>query len=255
MGLKKDGQIMAYEANYYQNSGAAADLSTAILERTLFHSTNAYFIPNVKATASCCYTNLAPNTAFRGFGGPQAMFVIESAIQKAAETMKILPRTIQQKNLLKEDDTLPYGMQVENCHTGRCWEEAEQRYDFDKIYKDVETFNAANKMVKKGVAVMPVCFGISFTNTMLNQAGALVHVYTDGTVSVSTGAVEMGQGVNMKLLGIAAHTFSISPERIKVDTTRLENSLVVGNPGVGDLCTAYTAFCTRVLCHARHFFR
>ncbi|MCP5106038.1 MAG: molybdopterin-dependent oxidoreductase [bacterium] len=219
IGLKTDGTILAYEVNFYQNSGAAADLSTAILERTLFHTTNSYYIPNVKATAACCYTNLAPFTAFRGFGGPQAMFVIESAIQKAAETMKITPTVIQQKNLLNENDTFPYGMQVENCRTRRCWEEAAQRYHFENIYKNAETFNDQNKMKKRGVAVMPVCFGISFTNTSMNQAGALVHVYTDGSVSVSTGAVEMGQGVNMKMLGIAARTLSISPERVKVDTS------------------------------------
>ncbi len=219
IGLKAGGTILAYEVAFYQNSGAAADLSTAILERTLFHSTNAYYIPNVKATAACCYTNLAPFTAFRGFGGPQAMFVLESAIQKAAEKLNLQPWVIQQKNLLKENDTFPYGMQVENCRAGRCWQEADRLYDFQKIFKDVEAFNAANKLKKKGAAVMPICFGISFTNTMLNQAGALVHVYTDGSVGVSTGAVEMGQGVNMKILRIATHTFSIGEERIKVETT------------------------------------
>ena len=219
LGLKEDGTILAYDVMFYQNSGAAADLSTAILERTLFHSTNSYFIPNVRATAACCYTNLAPFTAFRGFGGPQAMFVLESAIRTAAETMKLSPRVIQQKNLLDEDDTFPYGMKVENCRARRCWEEAEERYGFDAIFQNVESFNAANRMKKKGAAVMPVCFGISFTNTMMNQAGALVHVYTDGSVGVSTGAVEMGQGVNMKILGIAAHTLSISPGRVKIETT------------------------------------
>lgn len=219
MGLKKDGTILAYEVTYYQNSGAAADLSTAILERTLFHSTNSYYVPNVKAAAACCYTNLPPFTAFRGFGGPQAMFVMESAIQMAAEKLKTQPWKIQRKNLLKEGDTFPYGMQVENSRARRCWKEAEERYDFETIYKNVQSFNAANQLKKKGVALMPVCFGISFTNTGLNQAGALVHVYTDGSVSVSTAAVEMGQGVNMKILRIAAHTFSIAEERVKLETT------------------------------------
>jgi xanthine dehydrogenase large subunit len=219
IGLKEDGTILAYQVMFHQASGAAADLSTAILERTLFHTSNSYYIPNVRAGAACCYTNHAPFTAFRGFGGPQAMFVIESAIRKAAEKMKIKPAVIQQKNLLKENDTFPYGMTVENCRAQRCWEEADQRYGFDKIFENVETFNAANRMKKKGTAVMPICFGISFTNSMLNQAGALVHVYTDGSVGVSTGAVEMGQGVNMKILGIAARTLSISPHRVKVETT------------------------------------
>jgi xanthine dehydrogenase large subunit len=219
IGLKADGTIIAYEVFFYQNSGAAADLSTAILERTLFHTTNSYYIPNVKASAVCCYTHLPPFTAFRGFGGPQAMFVIESAIQEAAEKMKLRPSVIQEKNLLKENDMFPYGMQTENCRARRCWKQADERYNFDKIYKNAENFNKANRSKKKGVAVMPVCFGISFTNTSLNQAGALVHVYTDGSVSVGTAAVEMGQGVNMKILRAAAHTFSIAPGRIKIETT------------------------------------
>jgi xanthine dehydrogenase large subunit len=219
IGLKADGTILAYEVTFYQNSGAAADLSTAILERTLFHTTNSYYIPNVRASAACCYTNLPPFTAFRGFGGPQAMFVIESAIRMAAEKMKIRPSVIQEKNLLKENDTFPYGMQTENCRARRCWQQADERFNFDKIYQNAETFNNANRSMKKGVAVMPVCFGISFTNTSLNQASALVHVYTDGSVNVSTAAVEMGQGVNMKILRVAAHTFSIAPGRIKIETT------------------------------------
>jgi xanthine dehydrogenase large subunit len=147
------------------------------------------------------------------------MFVLESAIQKAAEKMNLRPIDIQQKNLLKEGDSFPYGQQVENCRAIRCWTQAAKKFDFDKIYKEVETFNASHTLQKKGAAVMPICFGISFTNTALNQAGALVHVYTDGSVGVSTAAVEMGQGVNQKILRVAAHTFSISEERVKIDTT------------------------------------
>lgn len=219
IGLKKDGTILAYDVSYYQNAGAAADLSTAIMERTLFHSTNSYYIPNVKATAASCYTNLPPFTAFRGFGGPQAMFVMESAIHKAAEKIGMRPSFIQRKNLLNEKDTFPYGMQVEHCRARRCLQEAEERYQLEEIFQQAEEFNAAHKLEKKGVAVMPVCFGISFTNTAMNQAGALVHVYTDGSVAVSTAAVEMGQGVNMKILRVAADTFSISGERVKIEPT------------------------------------
>ena len=219
IGLSKDGKILAYEALYFQNAGASADLSTAILERTLFHSTNSYFIPNVKATAYCCRTNLPPFTAFRGFGGPQAMFVIESAIHKAAEVMGVEPSFIQKKNLLKEGDEFPFGQKTENCRATKCFEEAEKRFDFSSQNLRVKKFNDENKLVKKGLAVMPVCFGISFTTTFLNQASALVHVYTDGSVRISTAAVEMGQGVNAKILSIASRVFSIKPERIIIDTT------------------------------------
>jgi xanthine dehydrogenase large subunit len=219
IGLDEQGKILAYEATLFQNAGAAADLSTAILERSLLHAANSYYIPNVKVTAVSCRTNLPPFTAFRGFGAPQAMFVIEAAIRKAAESSGKNPSEIQEKNLLQEHDTFPYGMRVENCRAGRCFAEADKRYGFAAIFSEVEKFNAAHTAVKKGAALMPVCFGISFTNSILNQAGALVHVYTDGSVGVSTGAVEMGQGVNMKILQIAAHTFSIDSGRVKVETT------------------------------------
>ncbi len=219
LGLKSDGTILAYEVTYYQNAGAAADLSTAILERTLFHSTNAYYIPHVKATAASCYTHLAPFTAFRGFGGPQAMFVLECAIQTAAERLQMRPAQIQQKNLLAEKDMFPYGQFTEHCRARRCWSEAAERFDLAGVVKKAEEFNTSQRLFKKGVAVMPICFGISFTNTGLNQAGALVHVYTDGSVAISTAAVEMGQGVNMKIMQIAAQIFSINEERIKIETT------------------------------------
>jgi len=219
IGLNRDGKILAYEVFFYQNAGAAADLSTAILERTLFHITNSYYIPNVKATAVSCRTNLPPNTAFRGFGGPQAMFVIESAIFKAAEAMGVDPAEIQKKNLLNEGDQFPYGMKVKNCHAHKCWDVAEQKYDVEKIRRGVDEFNASHATVKKGFAVMPICFGISFTSTFLNQASALVHVYTDGSVSISTAAVEMGQGVKTKIRQVAAQVFSIDASRIKVEST------------------------------------
>lgn len=226
IGLTREGHILAYEVSFYQNAGAATDLSLAILERTLFHATNSYFIPNVRATAVSCYTNLPPNTAFRGFGGPQAMFVLECAIYKAAERMGIEPWVIQKKNLLKEGDAFPYGMQVRNAQGRRCWEVAEQKYGIENLRRKIQEFNAANLLQKKGLAWMPLCFGISFTSTFLNQAAALVHVYNDGSVSLSTAAVEMGQGVKAKIQQVAARIFSIDPGRIRVEstnTTRIAN--------------------------------
>ncbi|MHB8905969.1 MAG: molybdopterin cofactor-binding domain-containing protein, partial [Melioribacteraceae bacterium] len=219
IGLTKDGKILAYEATYYQNAGAAADLSPAILDRTLFHCTNSYFIPNVKATALSCKTNLPPFTAFRGFGGPQGIFVIESAIHKAAQKMGVDPSVIQKKNLLNEGDQFPYGQKTLHCHIKKCYNEVETRYNPNEIYQRIAEFNEKNKLFKKGAAIIPVTFGISFTTTFLNQASALVHIYTDGSVSVSSAAIEMGQGVNEKLRLIAANELSISIERIKIEST------------------------------------
>jgi xanthine dehydrogenase large subunit len=225
IGLDKDLKIIAYEAVFYQNAGAACDLSLPVLERTLFHCTNSYFIPNVSATAYSCRTNLPPNTAFRGFGGPQGMFVIESAIAHAAEKLGISKGEIQRKNLIKDGDEFPYG-QIAESDAVESWTQADAQFDFAKLKRETDEFNAQNKFVKKGVALMPVCFGISFTKTPMNQARSLVHVYTDGSVAVSTGAVEMGQGVNTKIAQVAARVFSLPIERVKVHTT---NTLRIAN--------------------------
>ncbi len=221
IGLNKDLKIIAYSATFFQNAGASADLSPAVMERTLFHCTNSYYIPNVKATAYSCRTNLLPNTAFRGFGGPQGMFVIESAIAYAAEKLGIDAAEIQQKNLLETNDEFPYGQKAVS-EAKRCWNEASAKYDLVSLRNKIKQFNATNAKFKKGISLMPVCFGISFTKILMNQARALVHVYMDGSVHVSTGAVEMGQGVNTKMLQVASHVFSINPSRIKIGSTNTQ---------------------------------
>lgn len=218
IGLSRDLKIVAYEATFFQNAGATADLSPAVLERTLFHCTNSYFVPNVRAKAYSCRTHLPPNTAFRGFGGPQGMFVIEAAIAKAAEQLGVDASVIQKKNLLNTGDEFPYG-QFAVSEARRCWEKAEALYDIAAIRHEIKEFNAENKRHKRGLACMPVCFGISFTNTMMNQARALVHVFADGSVSVTTGAIEMGQGVNTKILQVVSKVFSIGEDKIKIQTT------------------------------------
>jgi xanthine dehydrogenase large subunit len=219
IGLDADYNILAYEATFHQNGGAAADLSPAILERTLFHCTNSYFIPNVTATAHSCKTNLPPNTAFRGFGGPQGMFVIEAAIDYAAKQLGIEAAVIQRKNMVKDGSEFPYGQIVENSEAAKCWDEVIAKYDIKNLRAEIESFNQQNKFFKKGLSLMPVCFGISFTNTMMNNARALVHVYSDGSVGVSTGAVEMGQGVNSKMIQVAARTLGIHADKIKLEST------------------------------------
>jgi xanthine dehydrogenase large subunit len=218
IGLDESLRIIAFETTTYQNAGASADLSPAVMERTLFHCTNTYFIPNVTATAYSCRTHLPPNTAFRGFGGPQGMFIIESAIVLAAEKLGVEPWQIQERNLIKSGQEFPYGQKVES-EAGACWTSACSKFDWPVWKKRVEAFNASNKLQKKGLAFMPICFGISFTNTRMNQARSLVHVYTDGSVVVSTGAVEMGQGVNTKILQVAASVLGIDTHRVRINST------------------------------------
>lgn len=227
IGLSKDLRILAYEVVFLQNGGAATDLSPAIMERTLFHTTGAYFIPNVRARAYSCRTNLPPNTAFRGFGGPQAMFVIESAIAHAALELGIPAWRIQEKNLLRNGDEFPYGQRASGSHTRNCWRKLKSSYKLRECEAAVRAFNRSNDTLKKGLALMPICFGISFTKTSMNQAGALVHIYHDGSIGLSTGAVEMGQGIYTKLLQVVAREFSVNPSRVRMEhtnTTRVANT-------------------------------
>ncbi|MBL7783171.1 MAG: molybdopterin-dependent oxidoreductase [Saprospiraceae bacterium] len=238
IGLDANLHIVAYEATFYQNGGAAADLSPAILERTLFHAANSYAIPHVQVTAHSCKTNLPPNTAFRGFGGPQGKFVMEAAIDCAARKLGVPAAVIQQKNLLAEGYEFHYGQIVTGAEARHCWETLEKMRPSESVFSEIETFNAAHRWKKKGAAWMPICFGISFTNTMMNHARALVHVYSDGSVGVSTGAVEMGQGVNMKMMQVAARVFGIGLPRIKLETTnttRVANTSPTAASATADL--------------------
>ena len=219
IGLDEKGKIIAYEARYLQNGGAAADLSPAVLQRTLFHGTNSYYIPHVNISAYSCKTNLPPNTAFRGFGGPQGMFVIEAALHHAADEMNVAVHELQEKNLLHESAEFPYGQLAESCEARSCWSVAKESYELDNLQKEIEDYNSKHQWSKKGLSLMPICFGISFTNTMMNQARALVHVYSDGSVGISTGAVEMGQGVSSKMIQVAAQSLGISHDKIKLETT------------------------------------
>lgn len=219
IGLTKDLKIKAFEAEFLQNSGAAADLSPAIAERTLFHATNSYFVPNVHTTVYSCKTNLPPNTAFRGFGGPQGMFVIESAIADAADKIGINKREIQEANLLAENDEFSYGQIATEVQAQNSWFSAKEQYQLEKLEQEVADFNSKNDRYKKGISLMPIAFGISFTNTPMNHARALIHIYQDGSVGVSTAAVEMGQSVNTKMLQVAQSVLGISADRVKLETT------------------------------------
>jgi xanthine dehydrogenase large subunit len=247
IGLSEHGKILAYEVTFFQNAGASADLSPAILERTMFHATNSYFIPHVRATAVSCRTHLPPFTAFRGFGAPQAMFVMEAAITHAAAALRIPAVEIQRRNLLRRDDELPYGMRLETDGPLRCWDELDKLHDLSSCRARVTAFNRDHTLTKKGLAVMPVCFGISFTTTVLNQAASLVHVYTDGSVGISTAAVEMGQGVHRKIRHVAARTLGIGLDRIRMEstnTTRVANTSPTAASSAADL----NGHATRLAC-------
>lgn len=252
IGANSEGKIIAFEAMYFQNAGAACDLSPAILERTLFHGNNAYFIPNFKGTAFSCKTNLPPNTAFRGFGGPQGMFVIESALSHLAEKLGKEKIDIQRLNLIKSGDSFQYGQIAESANAITTWEQADTKFNLSNLRKQVNEFNKLNTVKKKGLATIPICFGISFTKTSMNQAGSLVHIYFDGSVGISTAAVEMGQGVNTRIAQVPVEVFSIDPSRVRIEstnTTRVANTSPSAASSTHDLNGKATQLACEALLH------
>ncbi|GAB3360628.1 MULTISPECIES: molybdopterin cofactor-binding domain-containing protein [Giesbergeria] len=219
LGLDANGRFVAYEAQLWQNAGWCTDLSPAILERSLFHATNAYAIPHVRVTAHSCRTHLPSNTAFRGFGAPQAIFVMESAIRAAAHQLRCPPETLQARNLLRDGDVFPYGMCAQQPKAEASWQMLARENGIATCRQRITAWNATQPRYRKGMAVVPVCFGIAFTATLLNQAQALVHVYTDGSVAVTTGAIEMGQGVHGKVQRIVAETLGLPVAQVQVMPT------------------------------------
>lgn len=240
VGFTKEGKINALDAILNTDAGAATDLTPAILQRALFHIDNAYFIPNMKVVGIAWKTNLPSNTAFRGFGGPQGMAVIENIIDRIARYLKKDPADIREKNFYQKDNNniTHYGEIVENNHLPDIYKKILKDSDYKKRRKEIEKFNQENRFQKKGIALTPVKFGISFTASFLNQAGALVNIYRDGSVLVNHGGVEMGQGLHTKMLQIASHEFGISPENIKVnasDTSKVPNTSATAASSGSDL--------------------
>jgi len=262
IGLDDRGTILAYQVTHYQNAGAYMDLSAAVLERSILHSTNAYAIANVHIVGTPCRTNLPPSTAFRGFGGPQGMFALEAAIFTAAEKMGVEPDFIQEQNLISDGYLFHYGQTLNECRMKKVWRETKECFDLRGAKKRVAVFNAAHKSQKKGLALMPVCFGISFTRTYLNQGSCLIHVYTDGSVALASGGVEMGQGISSNLIAIAARTLGISAKRIRYNSTNTSRIANI-SPSAASSTTDINGGATIVACKkilvglkgvaARHF--
>lgn len=222
------GRLLAAEFDFYSNGGAFADLSTSVMERTMLHAENAYHVPLMRVTGSVCRTNLPPFTAFRGFGGPQAIAVIENAMQEIARMIGRDALDVRRLNLYRDGDpeqsVTHYGQIVRDHLLVETFDRLEASCDYRERMQQVERFNAESSTRLKGLAVTPVKFGISFTTKFLNQANALVNVYTDGTVQVSTGGTEMGQGLNTKIRQMVADEFGLSPDRVRLMTTSTEKN-------------------------------
>ncbi|MHB8260713.1 MAG: xanthine dehydrogenase molybdopterin binding subunit [Bacteroidia bacterium] len=221
VGFDSQGKISALKVEQNADGGCATDLSLAILERAMLHADSSYFIPNMHVTGKAYKTNLPSNTAFRGFGGPQGMAGMETIIDRIARFLKKDAIDVRIINFygVDKDNITHYGQEVELNRLHVIYEQLMTSSDYRARRKTVDEFNAANEFYKKGLAFTPVKFGISFTTSFLNQAGALVNIYKDGTVLVNHGGTEMGQGLNTKIAQIAAAELGVSLSKIKVNAT------------------------------------
>jgi len=219
-GFDRKGRVTAVDAEFLARCGYSADLSNAICDRTMFHADNTYFYPALRIATRRLKTNTVSNTAFRGFGGPQGMVFAERLMEVIAIRTGQDPLDIRKRNLYCENrDVTPYGMKVEDNIALAVIEDLEASSAYHARRKDIAAFNAKNSVLKRGISLTPVKFGISFTLTHLNQAGALVHVYTDGSVHLNHGGTEMGQGLYIKVAQVVAEEFGIDAGAVRITAT------------------------------------
>ena len=220
-GFSNQGMLTALNIDLNSNGGATTDLSFAIMERAMFHVENAYHIPNLSVVGHVWKTNLPPNTALRGFGAPQAIAAIENIIDRIARLLGKDPAAIRKKNFygIKSNNLTHYGQVVERNHLHLIYNKLTKTSQYADRRAEIARYNKSNTYMKKGIAITPVKFGISFTTSFLNQAGALVNIYQDGSVLINHGGTEMGQGLHTKILQIASAELGISTDRIKVSAT------------------------------------
>ena len=224
VGFDDDGLLHGIEIDLAGNCGYSPDLSGSIVDRAMFHSDNAYYLGDATINGHRCKTNLASNTAYRGFGGPQGMVAIEEIMDAVARELGKDPLEVRKRNYYgkTERNVTHYYQTVEHNMLEEMTAELEASSDYAKRREDIRAFNARSPILKKGLALTPVKFGISFTASFLNQAGALVHVYTDGSIHLNHGGTEMGQGLNTKVAQVVAEVFQVDIERIQITATNTD---------------------------------
>ena len=221
VGFNNLGIIEGVKIKLASRCGMSPDLSLAINERALLHIDNAYYLSNVEVQNFLCKTNTATSTAFRGFGGNQGMMAIENIVDNISRYLKKDPCEVRKRNFYqkKNKNITHYGMKIEDNVINEIFNRLIKKSNYKKRYFKIKKFNLNNKHLKKGLAITPVKFGISFTTIHLNQAGALVHVYTDGSVHLNHGGIEMGQGTNTKIAQLVANEFGLSFNKVKISST------------------------------------
>jgi xanthine dehydrogenase large subunit len=223
VGFAADGKLSALLLELYSDGGFSLDLSLPVLGRAMFHADNCYLLPSVEIVGRICKTHVVSHTAFRGFGGPQGMLVIEEIVDRVARHLGLPPHEVRERNFYQPGDTAHYGQEIKDAERiTRIWSELRASSDFENRLQKIDDFNARHPHLKRGVAITPVKFGISFTTSFFNQAGALVLVYKDGSVQVNHGGTEMGQGLHTKMAQIAAHALGLPIETIRLMATRTD---------------------------------
>ncbi len=220
IGFDKSGVIEGVDVQLFSNAGYSMDLSFSVMERALFHSLNAYKCPNVRVVGNLCKTNLLSATAFRGFGAPQGMMVVESWMDHIARKLNLAPEVVRMRNFISAGDLTHFNQIVDpTICIGEMYASLMKSCDYENRRKEVARFNAENKYRKRGLSLIPTVFGMSFTAKFMNQAGALVHCYLDGSIQVHHGGTEMGQGLHTKIAQVAAHAFGIELSQVSVIET------------------------------------
>ena len=238
VGFDGTGEITALDLRHDARCGWAQDLSLPVADRAMLHADNAYFIPDIRIESHRLKTNTQSATAFRGFGGPQGMMGIERIMDHIAAELDVDPLIVRQRNFYANGQETPYGQQIQDCIIAELVERLADQADYASRKSDVAQFNATNPVLRKGIALTPVKFGISFTLTHLNQAGALVHIYQDGSVHLNHGGTEMGQGLFQKVAQVAASRLGVPLETIKItatDTAKVPNTSATAASSGSDL--------------------
>jgi xanthine dehydrogenase large subunit len=222
-GFRRDGRLQGVRIALYSDGGWSLDLSGPVIARAMFHVDNAYLLPAAEITGQICRTHKTSQTAFRGFGGPQGMIVIEEIMDQAARSLDLAPDVVRERNFYREGDVTHYGQTVKHpARMQTIWDRLKATSSFARRRGDIDAFNASHRHTKRGIAITPMKFGISFTATFMNQAGALVIIYRDGSVQVNHGGTEMGQGLHTKIAQIASEALGIPLDRIRVMPTRTD---------------------------------
>ena len=222
IGFDDTGRLLAFDADLIADGGYAFDLSGSIRDRALYHLDNCYDLPSVRFTGRIARTNKSSFTAYRGFGGPQGMLVVEEVMDRIARHLGRAPDVVRARNFYREGCKTPYGQDLSEVRIGRIWADLLDSSDFEGRRESVRAWNSRHRSAKRGLAITPMKFGISFTASFLNQAGALVLVYKDGSCQVNHGGTEMGQGLNTKMLGVAMRELGLSAAQVRVMKTRTD---------------------------------